>query len=105
MSDNDAFFTLSIVGTRQKVLMGRRMRPSDVQSDGLRVAMGVEHTHLSRLWHEHVLLATGRDAEGVPRPEPSRVRRWVERHALWIGALGLIGMAVTAVYWGLQWQM
>jgi hypothetical protein len=104
MSDNDAFFTLSIVGARQKVLMGRRMRPADAQTEGLRVAMGAGESRLSQFWHESVLLATGRDTDGVPRPQPGAVRRWLERNALWIAALGLCALAASAAFWGLQWQ-
>lgn len=104
MSDNDVFFTLSIIGARQKVLMGRRMRPADAQTEGLRVAMGAGESQLSRFWHETVLIATERDALGVPRPQPSALRRWLERHALWIATLGVCCLAASAVFWGLQWQ-
>ncbi len=104
MSDNDAFFTLSIVGAPQKVLMGRRMRPADAHTEGLRVAMGAGESRLSQFWHERVLLATGRDADGVPRPQPAALRSWLERNALWIAALGLCALLASAAFWGLQWQ-
>ena len=103
MSEHDTFFTLSIVGAPQQVVMGRRMRPSDAQTEGLRAALQSDNAVLTRLWREKVLIASGKDLLGVPRPEPGVLRRWLERHALWLAALGLGGMAATALFWGLAW--
>lgn len=103
MSDHDTFFTLSIIGTPQQVLMGRRMRPSDVHDEGLRVALQSGDSLLTQIWRERVLLATGKDSVGMPRPQPSALRRWLERHALAIALLGLAGIAGSAAFWGLQW--
>jgi hypothetical protein len=103
MSDHDTFFTLSIIGTQQQVLMGRRMRPSDVHDEGLRIALQSGDSLLTQIWRERVLLSTGKDHVGMPRPQPSALRCWLERHALVIALLGLTGVAASATYWGLQW--
>jgi hypothetical protein len=103
MSDHDAFFTLSIVGEPHNVTLGRRMRPSDVQSEGLRVALQSNESLLTQWWRDKVLLATGKDSLGVPRPAPGPLRRWLERHALWIASVGLVSLAASATAWGLTW--
>ncbi len=104
MSDHDTFFTLSIVGPVQQVLMGRRMRPSEVPTEGLRIALSSHDSTLTRLWRERVLLAGAQDRLGQPQPTAGALRRWLERHALWLACSGLLAWSATAVFWGWQWS-
>lgn len=45
------------------------------------------------------------DAPGQPRRRPSTLRLRLERHALWIGASGLLALIGAAAAWGaLLWN-
>ena len=100
MTEQDAFFTHTIVGAPLSVLLGRRQAHPAPQSEGLQVNPATGHTRLSRIWQEWFVLSHACDPVGQPRMRPGRVRRVLERHALWIALSGALALIGTAVFWG-----
>jgi len=104
MDDNDAFFTQTIVGAPFSVLLGRQLGAKRGPTDGVEVNLSSTEARLSGGWTEWVVMRQAYDNVGLPRRRPGQLRRWLERHALWLALLGVLGMVVTAVFWGLmQW--
>lgn len=101
MDETDAFFTHTIVGSPFSVLLGRRQTLSRVSAQGLKVDPGTGDARLCRLWQEWALLNHACDPLGQPRRRPGRVRRVLERHALWIALVGVLALLGTAVFWGI----
>lgn len=105
MDSTDAFFTHTIVGAPLSVLLGRRLTAADTPAQGLHVNLKDGQARLSPLWQEWVLLGHAGDRVGQPRLRPGRLRRLLERHALWLALAGLLALGGTAVFWGLmQWS-
>jgi hypothetical protein len=100
MDETDAFFTHTIVGAPLSVLLGRRQAQPIAQAGGLKVDLGTGETRLSRLWQEWAVLSHACDPVGQPRLRPGRVRRALERHALWIALTGVLALIGTAAFWG-----
>ena len=103
MDETDAFFTHTIVGAPLSVLLGRRQGLPDSQTAGLSVEMTGGDNRLSRVWTEWIVLSHACDPVGLPRVRPGRLRRVLERHALWIALLGLLSLFGTAAFWGYPW--
>lgn len=101
MDDNDAFFTQTIVGAPFSVLLGRQLEARRAQAEGAEMNMRSADARLSGGWTEWVVMRRAYDNVGLPRRRPGRLRRWLERHALWLALLGVLGMFVTGVFWGL----
>lgn len=99
MDDTDAFFTHTIVGPPLSVLLGRRQNRSGQHAAGLQVDPGSGQTRLSRLWQDWVVLSHACDPVGQPRLRPGRLRRALERHALWVAVTGLLSLTVSAAFW------
>jgi hypothetical protein len=105
MDETDAFFTHTIVGAPLSVLLGRRQGVPDAQAVGLTVDMASGQSRLSAIWQQWIVLSHACDPVGHPRMRPGRVRRMLERHALWIALLGLLALLGSAAFWGvLQWS-
>lgn len=105
MDATDAFFTQTIVGAPLTVLMGRRLRADDSSLKGLDIDMSSGAGRLERTWHDWYVLNHAEDTPGTPRKRPGSLRRKLERHALWLAMVGLLSMAMTAIYWGvMQWS-
>ncbi|MBA4214278.1 MAG: hypothetical protein C0449_14490 [Polaromonas sp.] len=102
MDDTDAFFTHTIVGAPLSVLLGRRQNVADPQAAGLRVDMARGENRLNRIWAEWIVLSHACDPVGRPRIRPGRLRRVLERHALWVALLGWLSLLGTAAFWGYQ---
>jgi len=100
MDDTDAFFTQTIVGAPFSVLLGRRMGARRAPSEGIEVDLSKAEMRLSRGWKDWIVMRQASDHIGQPRPRPGRVRRWLERHALWLALLGLLSLVMTAALWG-----
>lgn len=100
MDEQDAFFTHGIVGAPFSVLLGRRMGADGLKAQGLQFDPDDGATRLSPAWQPWALERLGEQAPGAPRRRPKPLRRWLERHALAIAALGLAalstGLALTA---------
>lgn len=101
MDQTDAFFTQTVIGAPFTALMGRRRTPGQAGTEGLDVHLGTGAPRLTRLWQEWVVLSHACDPVGVPRLRPGRVRRVLERHALWLAALGLVSLLASAAVWGM----
>lgn len=99
MDETDAFFTHTIVGPPLSVLLGRRQSPSGRSAAGLQVDPRSGQTRLSRHWQDWVVLSHACDPVGQPRLRPGRLRRVLERHALWVAVMGLLSLVATAAFW------
>lgn len=102
MDQTDAFFTQTVVGAPFTALMGRRRVPGLTSAEGMGVDLATGESRLSRVWQEWVVLSHACDPVGVPRLRPGKVRRVLERHALWLAVLGLASLAASAVAWGVM---
>jgi hypothetical protein len=101
MDDSDVFFTQTIVGPPFTVLMGRRQTKTSRSPEGLELDLATGESRLTRLWREWLVLSHANDPAGQTRRRPGRVRRLMERHALWIALLGLTSFASSLIVWGL----
>ncbi len=101
MDDTDAFFTQTIVGAPFTTVLGKRMRPGTVQRDGVRVNLETGDAFLTDVWRDWVVLSHQNDAAGQPRRRPGALRRWLERHALWLAMLGLFCLLGAVIFWGM----
>ena len=105
MDQTDAFFTQTVVGAPFTALLGRRRLPGASSAEGLEIDLSSGEHRLTRLWQEWVVLSHACDPVGVPRLRPGKWRRVLERHALWVAALGLLSLAASAIVWGqLLWK-
>ncbi len=103
MDPADAFFTQTVVGAPFSALMGRRRTPGQSGTrDGLEIDMASGRSGLTRLWSEWVVLSHACDPVGQPRLRPGPLRGKLERHALWVAALGLASLLATALAWGVM---
>lgn len=102
MDPTDAFFTHTIVGAPLTVLLGRRQTLSGPSTDGVEVDLARGRYRLSDTWSEWAVLSHACDPVGHPRMRPGPVRRWLERRALLIALAGLLALAGSAVFWGVQ---
>lgn len=100
MDETDAFFTQTVVGSPVSVMLGRRRPPGVARAEGLEVNLQTGENALSRLWKDWVVLSHACDPVGQPRLRPGRLRGFLERHALWLGALGLCSFAASLFVWG-----
>lgn len=104
MDPTDAFFTQTVVGAPFSVLLGRRRQPGGTEAEGLHINLSTGESRLSRLWQDWGVLSHDTPA-GTARARPGRVRRLMERHALWVAMLGLLSLAGSMVVWGrLLWR-
>ena len=102
MNPTDAFFTQTVVGAPYTVMLGRRMNTAEIAAQGLEVNLSNGESRFSRLWQEWIVLSHDDDEPGMPRQRPSRWRRWLERHALWVAPVGLLSLLSSAAAWGVM---
>ena len=100
MDQTDAFFTQTVVGAPFTALMGRRRTPGQSNAQGLSIDLGNGTPRLTRMWQEWVVLSHACDPVGVPRLRPGKVRRLLERHALWLAVLGLVSLFASVAILG-----
>ena len=100
MDDSDVFFTQTIVGAPFTVMLGRRQMHSGSGREGLNIDTQTGEARLTRLWQEWIVLSHKDDPGGQPRRRPGRLRRVLERHALWVAILGLLSLVSTLAFWG-----
>ncbi len=105
MDETDAFFTHTIVGAPLTVLLGRRQSTARPSGEGLQVDLSHGEARLSAPWREWIVASHACDPVGLPRMRPGPLRRWMERHALWIALVGLLALAGSLITWGvLAWS-
>lgn len=102
MDDTNAFFTQTIVGAPLSVLLGRQLAASRVKTPGIEVNMLGADTRLSQVWNDWIVMTHASERIGRPQRRAGPTRRWLERHALWLAALGVSSLVCTAVIWGLM---
>lgn len=100
MTDEDIFFTHTVVGQAMSVEMGRRMdlrRMSEqLEPLGLQVSLKDSLFTLPTAWKDWCIIQGAYPYAGLPRRRPGHLRRWLERHALLIAAFGML-MLVSAI--------
>jgi hypothetical protein len=102
MSETDAFFTQTIVGAPMSVLLGRQFSQlGDLTNEGLQIDLASGTEVLSPSWRSWIIDTQACAPVGLPRMRPTRYRRWLERHALVIAAIGLLSLMITAAHWSL----
>ena len=101
MDDTNAFFTQTIVGGPVSVPLGGRLTPIQAAKNGLQIEFDTGLSRLTQAWHDWWVLSHAGDGAGQPRVRPSRLRRWLERHALWLAWLGLVSLTASMVAWGI----
>lgn len=101
MNDTNAFFTQAIVGTPFSVQLGRRLTREEANQSGLVIDFETGESRLTKAWHDWWVLSHAGDAAGLPRLRPGGLRRWLERHALWVALLGLTSLLASALVWGM----
>ena len=102
MQETDAFFTQTLVGPPVTVMMGRGRSLAVAGKEGLLIELPSGESRLTQMWIDWVLLGPARDSLGHPRVRPGRLRRAMERHALWLAGSGVGALLVTVAYWGVM---
>lgn len=102
MDQTDAFFTQTIVGAPFSISLGRALTTERAMVQGLAVDLETGQSRLTTAWHDWLVMNHENDAPGRPRRRPGAVRRWLERHALWMAILGLTSLLGAAIVWAMQ---
>ena len=102
MNATNEFFTKTIVGTPFSVPLGRRLTREQATQNGLVIDFETGENRLTQAWRDWWVLSHAGDAAGLPRCRPGGLRRWLERHALWVALLGLTSLLSSAVVWGVM---
>ena len=100
MDDTDAFFTHTIVGAPFTTVLGKRLPSGRQTRDGVKINLETGDSFLTVAWRDWLVLSHQNDPTGLPRRRPGRIRRWLERHALWLALTGIASLLATAAYWG-----
>lgn len=95
MTEQDAFFTHTIVGAPMPVLLGRRAPGSG--DSGLELDAETGATRLSPAWQPWAIQRLSEWPVGVPMKRPGKWQRTLERHALLIAGLGLLALVAGVV--------
>lgn len=95
MDETDAFFTQTVVGPPFTALMGRRRNPGAVGAEGLHVNLQTGEGRLTQMWTDWVVLSHACDPIGQPRLRPGKLRRVLERHALWVAVAGMVSLLLA----------
>lgn len=105
MNDANTFFTQTIVGAPFSVSLGRQLVASNVNTPGIEVNMLGADTRLSQIWSDWIVITHASERIGRPQRRTGSVRRWLERHALWLAVLGVSSLVSTAAIWGfMKWN-
>lgn len=95
MDETDAFFTQTVVGPPFTALMGRRRGPGAAGAEGLHLHLHTGESRLTQMWADWVVLSHACDPIGQPRLRPGKLRRVLERHALWVAVVGLVSLLLA----------
>lgn len=99
MTDEDIFFTHTIVGHALSIELGRpldrKLVNAQTSQPGLQTNLTDGVFSLSQVWKDWCLIQGAYPYAGRPRRRPGSLRRLLERHALVIAVVGLITMICT----------
>lgn len=103
MTDQDLFFTHTVVGQARSVPLGRRLTRQEGTSApeaslGLHADMVNSKFDLPQAWQDWCLIQGTYPYAGLPRRSPGKTRRWLERHALVLAAVSVLVMCVGLVF-------
>ncbi len=102
MTDEDMFFTTTIVGSALSLPLGDIPPKQARYDDGLQVGMLSGRRSLGKSWLDWLEIQGSYPYIGQPRSRPGALRRWVERYALLIALLGFcMLLAALAMMLGL----
>lgn len=91
MTDQDLFFTQTIVGMPTTVTMGRPLTKKDLRIQtnphAHEAARGAPGGGVVLMWKDWAVIDGA--GKGRPRRLPGRIRRWLERYALVLAVLAL----------------
>lgn len=94
MTDQDLFFTHTIVGQAMSVEMGRRISKKDLRYQNtlhaLTADMATATFGLPQDCVDWCLIQGAYPYAGTPRRRPGATRRWLERHSLVLAGLSLV---------------
>jgi hypothetical protein len=90
MTEEDMFFTHTIVGTALSLPLGTVPTHTAPAKNGLQINMRDASTTLDQTWKDWVLLQGAYPYIGRPRPVPGAFRRRLERYALLIATAGIL---------------
>jgi hypothetical protein len=102
MTDQDLFFTHTVVGQAMSVPLGRRMSKKDLRSQGtpqaLAVNMATATFDLPQAWKDWCMIQGTYPYAGSPRRSPGRARRWLERHALILAVISMLSILTVLAF-------
>jgi hypothetical protein len=90
MTEEDMFFTHTIVGSALSLHLGQAATMPERPGSGLQVDMRNASASLDHMWKDWFLVQGAYPYVGLPRRAPGALRRKIERYALLIAALGLL---------------
>lgn len=94
MTDEDLFFTHTIVGRATSVELGRPLdRKSagrQALSSGVQVSLSGQGISLADAWKDWCVVQGTYPYPGRPRRRPGGFRRWLERHSLVLAVSGAV---------------
>jgi hypothetical protein len=89
MTDEDMFFTTTIVGAALSLPLGDIPPKQARYDDGMQVGMLSGRRSLPKSWLDWLEIQGSYPYIGQPRSRPGALRRWVERYALLIAIAGV----------------
>jgi hypothetical protein len=97
MTEEDMFFTHTIVGSALSLPLGNVPIHATPAQTGLQVNMQHAGTSIDQVWKDWVLIQGAYPYVGRPRLAPGALRRGLERYALLIAVVGLLLVAGAIV--------
>lgn len=103
MNETDLYFTHTIVGAPQTVMLGVRVTLPSVSLHGVEVNLSQGQSRVNQAWQDWLALQQHHSVTGRPLPRPGRTRRWLLRHSLTLALLGLASLSAGLAL--LAWQL
>ena len=101
IANTSAFLTHCIVGAPHSILLGKRQLPAVGAETGLAIGMKTGLFSFSAAWSDWCVLSHDLDKPGKPKEYPSKLRLYLERHALVIALFGIFlssGAVFSQIY-------
>lgn len=110
MTEQDIFFTHTIVGPPLSIELGRPLVPikrprSAAHPDALQANMARDRFSLGPAWRTWCLIQGSYPYAGLPRHRPGKARRLLERYALVLASVAVLMMLISAsIIASVLWQ-